>query len=110
VPTFIVVVIGFLITRQSLINRQVRFIEVQRAGSVAVKCMSLYDLVPANLLVLLAVLVPLVIWSFFWKAVGLWFSSKNGNKVWFVVFLFVNLAGLLELYYLYSRRCWPFRR
>jgi hypothetical protein len=72
--------------------------------------MSLNDLMPANLLLLVAVLVPLVIWSYFWKAVGLWFSARGGNKAWFALFLFVNMAGLLELYYLHSRRYWPFRR
>ncbi len=60
--------------------------------------------------VLIAVLIPLVVWSSFWKFIGLWFSARNNEKAWFVVFLFINLVGILELYYLYSRKCWPFRR
>ncbi len=59
---------------------------------------------------LVAVIVPLAVWSAFWKTVGLWFSARNNEKAWFVVFVFVNLAGILELYYVHSRKCWPFKR
>jgi hypothetical protein len=58
---------------------------------------------------LLLVVIPLGVWSYFWKIVGLWFSAKNNEKVWFVIFVFVNLVGILELYYLHSRKCWPFK-
>jgi hypothetical protein len=54
------------------------------------------------------VLIPLVAWSSFWKAVGLWFSARNEEKAWFLAILFINLVSILELYYLYSRKCWPF--
>jgi len=67
-------------------------------------------ILPQNLSLLVAILIPLAIWASFWKLIGLWFSAKNGEKSWFIVFAFVNLAGILELYYLYSRKCWPFRQ
>ncbi|MEM2840759.1 MAG: DUF5652 family protein [Candidatus Bathyarchaeia archaeon] len=54
-------------------------------------------------------LVSLAIWSFFWKIPGLWFTARRGEKVWFIVIFFVNLAGILEIYYLHSRKCWPFK-
>ena len=54
-------------------------------------------------------LIPLIVWSYFWKVVGLWFSGRNNEKRWFLVFVFVNLLGILELYYLHSRKCWPFK-
>jgi hypothetical protein len=54
------------------------------------------------------VVIPLVVWSGFWKAVGLWFSARNGERTWFLAILFINLVGILELCYLYSRKCWPF--
>jgi len=57
---------------------------------------------PPNLLLLIVVLIPLTIWASFWKFIGLWFSAKNGEKAWFITFAFINLAGILELYYLYS--------
>lgn len=58
---------------------------------------------------MLLILIPLAIWSYFWKIVCLWFTAKNNEKEWFVVFALVSLAGILELYYLRSRKCWPFK-
>jgi len=66
-------------------------------------------LFPFDISLLLLVFVPLALWSYFWKTLGLWFSAKNDEKGWFVVFVFVNLVGILELYYLRSRKCWPFK-
>ena len=65
---------------------------------------------PEYVRTIILLLIPLAVWSGFWKALGLWFAAKNNEKIWFVVFLFINLAGLLELYYLYSRKCWPFKK
>jgi hypothetical protein len=65
---------------------------------------------PEFIATILWFLIPLGIWSAFWKIVGLWFSAKNNEKIWFIVFVFINLAGLLEIYYLYSRKCWPFKK
>lgn len=67
-------------------------------------------MIPDFITNLLLLLIPLGIWGGFWKVVGLWFSAKNNEKGWFVIFVFINLAGLLELYYLYSRKCWPFKK
>lgn len=47
------------------------------------------------------VIVFLVAWSIVWKALALWKSARLGSKVWFVVFLLVNTAGILEIIYLY---------
>jgi hypothetical protein len=55
------------------------------------------------------ILVPLAVWSFFWKIPGLWFTARRGERLWFITIFFVNLAGILEIYYLYSRGCWPFK-
>lgn len=66
-------------------------------------------LFPLDISLLLIALIPVAIWSYFWKALGLWFSARDGERAWFIVFIFVNLAGILELYYLHSRKCWPFK-
>lgn len=55
-------------------------------------------------------LIPLAAWSIFWTGVALWFSAKNNDKAWFVFFLLVHLAGIPEIIYLRTRRCWPFQR
>ena len=47
------------------------------------------------------VIVFLVVWSAVWKALALWRSARVGSKPWFVVFLLVNTAGILEIIYLY---------
>jgi hypothetical protein len=69
----------------------------------------LLPLFPLDISLLLIALIPVAIWSYFWKALGLWFSARDGERAWFIVFIFVNLAGILELYYLHSRKCWPFK-
>jgi hypothetical protein len=73
-------------------------------------CAAPLGIFPQNILLLIAILIPLGIWGYVWKFFGLWFSAKNGEKAWFIVFALVNLAGILELYYLHSRKCWPFRQ
>jgi hypothetical protein len=53
-------------------------------------------------------LIPIVAWSLFWEALGLWSSARNGDRAWFAFFLLVHLIGIPEIYYLRKRRCWPF--
>lgn len=43
----------------------------------------------------------LAIWSMFWKGLALWHSGRRGQPWWFVIFLVVNTAGLLEIIYLF---------
>lgn len=45
--------------------------------------------------------VLLLIWSIAWKGLALWKSARAGSKIWFVVLLIVNTAGILEILYLY---------
>ena len=46
-------------------------------------------------------LVALVLWSIVWKGLALWRAAKRHDKLWFVVFLVVNTAGILEIVYLF---------
>ena len=46
-------------------------------------------------------LLVLVLWSLFWKGLALWRAAKRGEKIWFIVFLIVNTAGILEIIYLF---------
>lgn len=48
-------------------------------------------------------ILVLVVWTMFWKALGLWHAARKGDKVWFVIFLLINTIGILELIYLYDR-------
>ena len=43
----------------------------------------------------------LILWSIFWKGLALWHSGRRGQQWWFVAFLFINTAGILEIVYLF---------
>jgi hypothetical protein len=46
-------------------------------------------------------LVPLILWSLVWKGWALWRAAKNDSKVWFVVLLILNTAGILDILYIF---------
>lgn len=46
-------------------------------------------------------LIPLAIWSLFWKGWALWRAAKNGSKPWFIALLVINTVGILEILYLF---------
>ena len=45
-------------------------------------------------------LAALLVWSLIWKGFALWRAARADQLVWYVVILFVNTAGLLEIAYL----------
>ena len=45
------------------------------------------------------ILVIVSLWVLVWKALALWHSARNQQKVWFVVLLIVNTLGILEIIY-----------
>jgi methionyl-tRNA synthetase len=45
-------------------------------------------------------LLPLVLWSLFWKGLALWRAAKNNSTVWFIILLVLNTAGIVEILYL----------
>jgi hypothetical protein len=50
----------------------------------------------------LPLIVPLILWSSFWKGWALWKAANNKHLSWFIVFLFVNLLGILEIAYIFK--------
>lgn len=46
-------------------------------------------------------LIVLVLWSLVWKGLALWRAAQRGETIWFIVFLLVNTAGILEIVYLF---------
>ncbi len=56
---------------------------------------------PALLPIAGAALIILLAWRLVWKGLALWRAAKRGDKIWFVVFLLVNTAGILEIIYLF---------
>ena len=46
------------------------------------------------------VLIPLLIWTLFWKGLALWHAARRGSTFWFIILLVINTAGILEIIYL----------
>lgn len=46
-------------------------------------------------------LSALVIWTLAWKGLALWKAATERDKVWFIILLFINTVGLLEIVYLF---------
>ena len=42
-----------------------------------------------------------IAWSAVWKGIALWKAARSGEKIWFVILLFVNTLGILEILYIY---------
>ena len=45
-------------------------------------------------------MIPLLIWSAVWTGLALWHAAKRGEKWWFIFFLLVHTAGIVEILYL----------
>ena len=43
----------------------------------------------------------IIIWTIFWKGVGLWQAAERGHKWWFFFILVLNTLGILEIIYIY---------
>lgn len=50
------------------------------------------------------ILLPLIIWSLFWKGLALWKAGTKKEKTWFVILFLVNTIGILEIIYLLTRK------
>lgn len=45
-------------------------------------------------------IVPLAIWSLIWTGLALWHAAGRKDKWWFILFLLVHTAGIVEIVYL----------
>lgn len=45
-------------------------------------------------------IILLVLWSVTWTGLALWHSAKRDEKGWFIWFLIVHTAGIIEIMYL----------
>ena len=44
-------------------------------------------------------IILLIIWSVVWKTIALWKSARNNNLTIFIVVMFLNTLGILEICY-----------
>lgn len=45
-------------------------------------------------------IAPLAIWSIIWTGLALWHAAHREDKGWFIFFLLVHTAGIVEILYL----------
>ena len=50
---------------------------------------------------IMSLFTVLVVWSLMWKGVALWRAARNNQITWYVIMLFVNTVGILEIIYLF---------
>ncbi len=55
------------------------------------------QLLGMNIYTLLAVAA----WTFPWKAWSLWLAARRGDIWWFLILIFVNTLGILEMIYIF---------
>ncbi len=53
----------------------------------------------SGLMQLLIILIAL--WTIPWKGIALWKSARLNQKIWFIVILIINLAGILAILYIF---------
>lgn len=46
-------------------------------------------------------LVIIILADYVLKAIALWISARKNSKVWFVLLLLLNTAGILPLFYIF---------
>lgn len=49
----------------------------------------------------LPLLIVLLSWSLTWTGLALWKAARRSDKLWFIVLLILNTAGLLDIFYIF---------
>lgn len=51
----------------------------------------------------LGVFVAIIaLWSLAWKGWALWLAARRHEKIWYIILLLVNTAGILEIIYIFA--------
>ena len=46
-------------------------------------------------------LVLILLWSLAWKGWALWLAARRHEKIWFILLLLLNTAGIVEIIYIF---------
>lgn len=49
-----------------------------------------------------ALILSAVVWTLFWKGLGMWHAAKRKESVWFIILLLVNSLGILDMIYIFG--------
>lgn len=50
---------------------------------------------------MLFIMLPLLVWTLYWKYQALWLAAKKDSRGWFLAMLIINTVGILEILYIY---------
>lgn len=45
--------------------------------------------------------LALLLWTLVWKGWALWLAARRDEKIWFILLLLINTAGILEIVYIF---------
>lgn len=46
-------------------------------------------------------LIPILVWTLFWKGYSLWVAAKANQNKWFIALLVLNTFGILDIIYIF---------
>ncbi len=46
-------------------------------------------------------LVTIIVWTLLWRIPALWIAARKNQFIWFVILIFVNTLGILEMLYIF---------
>jgi hypothetical protein len=49
----------------------------------------------------ISLIIIMAIWTIIWKGIALWYAAGKKDKVWFIVLLLLNTAGILDMVYIF---------
>jgi hypothetical protein len=49
----------------------------------------------------LGIIAVIAIWDFIWRGIALWKAGRNNDKLWFILLLVLNTAGILPIVYIF---------
>lgn len=64
--------------------------------------MAYWDFLTAETGIATWLIIIILVWSAVWKLIALWKSARNNHLVWFLVLAIVNMAGILEIIYIFG--------
>jgi len=50
--------------------------------------------------IMLAWLIPLIVWDAVWKCIAMWKAGRNNQLAWFICIFIFNTVGILPIVYL----------
>lgn len=61
----------------------------------------IYETIPLTIDPSMASVIAVIAWSLFWDGLGLWYSARNKQKIWFLAILVLKTVGILSIIYVF---------